>query len=83
MKIRSISFEEFWLQIRKEAVGVEMDVLFEAGGLKMQWSFSDQTKMQKTIKLLKQNGARYQVCQSSVCFWVEVSEQGRLNVVLA
>jgi hypothetical protein len=60
-----------------------MDVLFEAGNLKMQWSFSEQAKMLKIINLLKQNGARYQVCRTSVYFWVEYNEHGRLNVVMA
>lgn len=78
-----MSFEEFWLQLRKEAGGVEMDVLYEKGCLKMQWSFEDQEKMYKVIELLEANGARYQVCQTTVYFWVEVNEQGRPNVASA
>lgn len=60
-----------------------MDVSFETGCLKMQWSFTVQTKMLKVVELLKVNGARYRVCGSSVCFWIEVNDYGQLNVVMA
>ncbi|MDD4767991.1 MAG: hypothetical protein PHF87_10530 [Desulfotomaculaceae bacterium] len=49
----------------------------------MQWSFTVQTKMLKVVELLKVNGARYRVCGSSVCFWIEVNDYGQLNVVMA
>ena len=80
---RSVSFEEFWLQLRKAARGVEMDVFYERGCLKMQWTFDDRAKMQKVLELLEAKGARRQVCQDTVCFWVEVNEQGRFNVATA
>ena len=58
-----------------------MDAFFECGCLKMQWSFSDSEKMLKIIRFLKEYGARYQVCDLSVYFWVAVNEYGRLYVV--
>jgi hypothetical protein len=71
------------MQLRSEAEGVVMDVVFECGLLKMQWSFSDSKNMQKIIKLLEVSGARYQVCNSSVYFWVEANSQGQLKVLMA
>lgn len=82
-EIRPTTFEEFWLLLRSEAKGVEMDVIFECGVLKIQCSFSDQRKMLKILSLLEANGARYHVCDSSVYFWVEVNSYGRLNVLMA
>ncbi len=58
-----------------------MNVLYKAGCLEMQWSFSDQETKLKIVKLLKQRGAKYWAGNSSVCFWVEVNEEGCLDLV--
>lgn len=68
--------------LRREAEGVEMDVFFECGCLKMKWSFGNQAIMLKIIKLLEENGARYQVNDSSVYFWVAVNDSGQPNMVM-
>ncbi|HHU85921.1 MAG: hypothetical protein ACOX86_09620 [Pelotomaculaceae bacterium] len=79
----SLTFEEFWKHLRKEAEGVKMDVLFEAGCLEMQWSFSEQRTKLRVIKLLQQCGAKYQEGHSSVCFWIKTDKHGQMNLVPA
>ena len=76
-------FGEYWTHLRNEANGVKMDVLYKAGRLEMQWSFSDQRTKLKIVKLLKQRAAKYQVCHTSVCFWIEVDGNGWLDLVKA
>ena len=39
--------------------------------------------MLKITKLLEESGARYQVCDYSVYFWVAVNDNGQMNVVMA
>lgn len=82
-KIQPISFEDFWRQLRREATGLRIDILFKAGCLEMQWSFSDQETKQRIEKLLKQRGAKYRASDSTVYFWVEDNEEGYLNLVKA
>lgn len=79
----SLTFEEFWKRLRKEAAGVKMDVLFEAGCLEMQWSFSEQRTKLRVVKLLQQCGVKYQESHSSVHFWVKADKHGQMNLVLA
>lgn len=83
LKIRSLTFEEFWTHLRNEAEGVMMDIAFEAGRLEMQWSFCDQRIKLKIVKLLQQRGARFREDHSTVYFWIEVDRHRRLNLVEA
>lgn len=76
-------FGEYWTCLRGEAKGVKMDVLYKAGRLEMQWSFSDQGTKLKIVELLKQRAAKYQVCHTRVCFWIEVDPNGLLDLVKA
>lgn len=76
-------FGEYWKRLCNEANGVKMDALYKAGRLEMQWSFNDQRTKLKIVKLLKQRAAKYQVYNTSVYFWIEVDENGWLDLVKA
>jgi hypothetical protein len=79
----SLTFEELWKRLRREAEGVKMDVLYEAGCLEMIWSFSEEQTKLRVIKLLRQCGAKYQERHSSVHFWVRSDKHGHMNFVPA
>jgi hypothetical protein len=78
-----LTFEDFWKNLRKEAAGVKIDVLFEAGCLEMQWSFSEQRTKLRVVKLLQQYGVKYRESHSAVHFWIKADKHGQMNLVLA
>lgn len=80
-KIQSMSFEDFWRQLRREATGLRIDIRFMAGCLEMQWSFNAQGTKQRIEKLLRQRGAKYRTSDYKIYFWLENNEEGYMDLV--
>ncbi|NLJ76109.1 MAG: hypothetical protein GX325_02475 [Peptococcaceae bacterium] len=80
--IRSATFEELWLLLRKEAKGIRIDASLQYGSLKMEWTSKDEAKMQRIIGLLAETGVKYRVCGPSVNFWVAIGENEQIDLVM-